>query len=184
MRPVPRPCLKSRVRHLLTPRLELFLLLLLLLLPSCSKDDETGKIRSLIKKGADLAEKHDLGGLLEPTTEDFLALPGKHGSREVRRILWFAFNHYGNFKVLYPEPSVDLEPDGRLAFARVYCLIVRREQSIPNFKKLYKNPQDWLEEVGENADLYRLELELRKDNGDWLVRRALLEPFRGAGFSD
>ncbi|UCG94092.1 MAG: hypothetical protein JSW13_06605 [Candidatus Aerophobus sp.] len=183
MRPVPRPCLKSRVMNLLAPRLKLLLLLLLLLLPSCSKDDDTEKIRSLIKKGAELAEKHDLGGLLELTTEDFLALPGKHGSREVRRILWFTFNHYGNFKVLYPEPSVDLEADGGIATARVYFLIVRREQSIPNLKELYQDPQDWLEEVGENADLYRLKLDLGKDNGDWLVRRALLEPFRGAGFS-
>ena len=176
-------CLKSRVMHLLAPRLKLLLLLLLLLLPSCSKDDDTEKIRSLIKKGAELAEKHDLPGLLELTTEDFLALPGKHGRREVRRILWFTFNHYGNFKVLHPKPIVDLEPDGRLASARVYFLIVRREQSIPNLKDLYQDPQDWLEEVGENADLYRLKLDLEKDNGDWLVKRAFLEPFRGTGFS-
>jgi hypothetical protein len=84
---------------------------------------------------------------------------------------------------MYPEPSVDLESNGTGAFATVYFLIVRKEQSVPNIKELYKNPQDWLQEVGENADLYRLKLEWSKQNGDWLVRKALLEPFRGLGFS-
>jgi len=37
--------------------------------------------------------------------------------------------------------------------------------------------------VGETADLYRLKLELLKNNEDWLVRSVLLEPFRGVGFS-
>ena len=59
---------------------------------SCSKENEAERIRSLIKKGAELAEKHDLSGLMKFTSEDFVAQPGKHGSREVKRILWFAFN--------------------------------------------------------------------------------------------
>jgi hypothetical protein len=157
--------------------------ILLLFSPSCAKEDEAEKIRSLIKEGAELAEKHDISGLLKFTTEDFVAQPGRHGSREVRRILWFAFNHYGNFRIMYPEPSVDLGPEGRDGSARVYFLIVKREKSAPNVKDLYKDPRGWIEEVGENADLYRLSLHLLKENGDWLVKGALLEPFRGTGFS-
>jgi hypothetical protein len=150
--------------------------------PSCSKENEAERIRSLIKEGAEFAEKHDLSGLMKFTTEDFIAQPGKHGSREVKRILWFAFNHYGNFRIMYPEPSVDLGPQGLTASARVYFLIVRREQSAPRVEDLYKDPKGWIEKVGESADLYRLTLDWLKKNGDWLVKGALLQPFRGTGF--
>ena len=125
-------------------RLITFSLITLFILTACSKEDDTEQIRKLIKEGAKLAEEHSAAGLLKLTTEDFVAQPGKHDGREVRRILWYAFNYYGNFKVMYPR--------------------------------------GWLEEVGETADLYRLKLELLKNNGDWLVRSALLEPFRGVGF--
>jgi hypothetical protein len=164
-------------------RLAVIGVILLLFSPSCSKEDEAEKIRSLIKEGAELAEKQDISGLIKFTTEDFTAQPGNQGSREVRRILWLAFNYYGNFRIMYPEPSVDLGPEGRDGSARVYFLIVKKEQSAPKVKDLYKDPKGWIEEVGESADLYRLSLELLKENGDWLVKRALLEPFRGTGFS-
>ena len=78
-------------------------LITLLFLTACAKEDDTEKIRALIKEGAKLAEEHSAAGLLELTTGDFIARPGEHDGREVRRILWFAFNHYGNFKVMYPE---------------------------------------------------------------------------------
>ena len=176
-------CPRIRGGNFFLLRLALLGLIFLLFSPSCSKEDEAEKIRSLIKEGAELAEKHDISGLIKFTTEDFTAQPGNQGSREVRRILWFAFNYYGNFRIMYPEPSVDLGPEGRDGSARVYFLIVKKEQSAPKVKDLYKDPKGWIEEVGESADLYRLSLELLKENGDWLVKRALLEPFRGTGFS-
>ena len=164
-------------------RLITFSLITLFILAACAKEDDTDQIRKLIKEGARLAEEHNIAGLLELTTEDFVARPGKHDGREVKGILWYAFNHYGNFKVMYPEPSVDLKEGGRAASAKVYIMIVQKERSIPELKDLYKDPRGWLEEVGETADLYRLKLELLKNNGDWLVKSALLEPFRGVGFS-
>jgi hypothetical protein len=164
-------------------RLITVLLITLFILAACSKDNDTEQILNLIKEGAKLAEEHSAAGILKLTTEDFVARPGQHDGREVRRILWFAFNHYGNLKVMYPEPSVDLKESGREASAKVYFMIVRKERSIPELKDLYKDPRGWLQEVGENADLYRLKLELLKNNGDWLVRSVLLEPFRGVGFS-
>ena len=176
-------CPRRRGGKIFLLRLALLGLIFLLFSPSCSKEDEAEKIRSLIKEGAELAEKHDISGLIKFTTEDFTAQPGNQGSREVRRILWFAFNYYGNFRIMYPEPSVDLGPEGRDGSARVYFLIVKKEQSAPKVKDLYKDPKGWIQEVGESADLYRLSLELSKENGDWLVKRALLEPFRGTGFS-
>ncbi len=183
MSPAMMSCQRIRKEKIFLLRLAVLGLILLLFSPSCSKEDEAEKIRSLIREGAELAEKQDISGLIKFTTEDFTAQPGNQGSREVRRILWFAFNYYGNFRIMYPEPSVDLGPEGRDGSARVYFLIVKKEQSAPKVKDLYKDPKGWIQEVGESADLYRLSLELSKENGDWLVKRALLEPFRGTGFS-
>ena len=183
MSPVLTSCTRIGGRKFFLLRPAVIGVILLLFSPSCSKEDEAERIRSLIKQGAELAEKHDLSGLIKFTTEDFVAQQGKHARREVRRILWFAFNHYGNFRIIYPEPSVDLGPEGRDGSARVYFLIVKREQSAPKVKDLYKDPRGWIEEVGESADLYRLSLDLLKENGAWLVKGALLEPFRGTGFS-
>jgi hypothetical protein len=165
-------------------RLAIFWLAPLFFLTSCSVKDDVEVIRQLVKEGAILAEGHDISGLMKMTTEDFLALPGPHDQREVRGILWWTFRHYKEFKIIYPQPSIDLEPSGLVASAKVYFLILKKDRSFPELNELYEDPQGWVEEVGENADLYRLKLELLKNNGDWLVRRAYLELFRGLGFSE
>lgn len=155
----------------------------ILIQSSCATRDEAEALRRLIKKGAELAEDHDVGGLMKMTTEDFSALPGKRDRDEVRGILYLAFRHYRQFRVLYPEPGVDLSSGGEAASARVYFLIVRQDRSYPDLEELYKDPKGWIDTVGENADLYRLELEFVK-KGNWEVRRAHLEPFKGYGFGE
>jgi hypothetical protein len=164
----------------------LFVLLLIVMggLQSCSSKDEESAIRNLVKKGATLAEEQDIKGLMNLTTEDLLVLPGDLGRQETRRILFVAFRHYQDFKVLYPRPSVELKPDKRSASAVFPFLIVKKETTLPKLKELYEDPQRWLETVGENADLYRLKLECLKQNGDWLVKQARLERFTGTSFSD
>ena len=154
------------------------------LLESCSPKDEETAIRELVKKGATLAEEQDIRGLMNLATEDFVALPGDLRRQETRGILFMAFRHYQNFKILYPRPSVDLKPDKRSALAVFPFLIVKKETTLPKLKELYEDPQRWLETVGENADLYRLKLECVKQDGHWLVRQARLERFTGTSFSD
>jgi hypothetical protein len=154
------------------------------LLSACSSKDEETAIRELVKKGATLGEEQDIKGLINLTTEDFLALPGDLGRQETRRILFVAFRHYQDFKILYPRPSVDLKPDKRFASSVFPFLIVKKETTLPKLKELYEDPQRWLETVGENADLYRLKLECVKQNGDWLVKQARLERFTGTSFSE
>jgi hypothetical protein len=149
---------------------------------TCSRKDEVGRILLLIQEGARLAEAHSVRELMELTTEDFQATPGPLDRPETGRILWWAFRHYGNFKVLYPKPAIDLKTEDA-ASARIYFMIVKKERTYPDLKKLYNDPQAWLEEVGENADLYRLTLGLLRKNEDWRVKSALLEPFKGLGFS-
>jgi len=166
------------------PRFVILLLLLMLGYASCSAKDEETAIRELIKKGATLGEKQDIKGLIDLTTEDFLALPGDLGRPETRRILFAAFRYYQDFKILYPRPSVELKPDKRSASAVFPFVIVRKETVLPKLKELYEDPQRWLETVGENADLYRLKLDCLKQNGDWLVRQARLEKFKGRSFTE
>jgi hypothetical protein len=162
----------------------LLLLIVVSVLESCSPKDEETAIRELVKKGAALAEEQDIRGLMNLTTEDFVALPGDLRRQETRGILFMAFRHYQNFKVLYPRPSVDLKPDKRSSSAVFPFLIVKKETTVPKLKELYEDPQRWLETVGENADLYRLKLECVKQDGDWLVRQARLERFTGTSFSE
>ncbi len=166
----------------------IWLLVLLLIsvncLESCSSKDEETAIRELVKKGATLGEEQDIKGLMNLTTEDLLVLPGDLGRQETRRILFAAFRHYQDFKILYPRPSVELKPDKRSASAVFPFLIVKKETSLPNLKELYEDPQRWLETVGENADLYRLKLEWIKQDGDWMVKQARLERFTGTSFSE
>ena len=153
-------------------------------LESCSSKDEESAIRELIKKGATLGEEQDIKGLMNLTTEDLLVLPGDLGRQETRRILFAAFRHYQDFKILYPRPSVELKPDKRSASAGFPFLIVKKETTLPKLKGLYEDPQRWLETVGENADLYRLKLECLKQDGDWLVKQARLERFTGTSFNE
>jgi len=164
----------------------LFVLLLISAncLGSCSSKDEETAIRELVKKGATLGEEQDIKGLMNLTTEDLLVLPGDLGRQETRRILFVAFRHYQDFKILYPRPSVELKPDKRSASAVFSFLIVKKEAALPKLKELYEDPQRWLETAGENADLYRLKLECLKPNGDWLVKQARLERFTGRSFTE
>jgi hypothetical protein len=153
-------------------------------LASCSSKDEETAVRELVKRGASLGEEQNIKGLMDLTTEDFFAMPGEVGRQETKRILFLAFRHYQNFRILYPRPSVELKSDKHWASAVFPFLIVKKETSIPKLKELYEDPQQWLETVGENADLYRLRLECVKRNGDWLVKQARLERFTGTSFSE
>jgi len=165
-------------------QLRILLPILFLFLISCSEKDDAAAIRALIKKGAELAEDHDVSGILELTTEDVVALPGRHDRREIKRIIWAAFMHYGKLNVLYPKPSIDFSDTENSASCRIYLLIVKKEQTLPDLKELYNDPKRWLEEVGENADLYQINLQLLKKNETWLVRKAHLEGFKGMGFGE
>jgi hypothetical protein len=148
-----------------------------IVLSACSKKDDTEAIRQLIVKGAVLAEKKQLGDLMDLATPEFIALPGNHDAQTAKGILFGAFMHYGKFKIHFPRPTVEMASDGNSADATVHFLIVRQNQSIPGLKELYDDPRKWMETVGEKADLYQLKLAMVKDGGEWLVNTAELEGF-------
>jgi hypothetical protein len=149
---------------------------------SAKVKDDAEAVRTLIQKGAALAEKKQTADLLDLTMDGFRADPGAHDARAVKRILFAAFMHYDKFKLHFPKPAVQLMSDGQRAEATVHFLIVRQNQAIPGLKALYDDPVKWLETVGEKADLYQLKLDLEKDGADWLVAHAILEGFKGVGF--
>lgn len=149
---------------------------------SCSGKNDTQAIYELIQKGSRLAEEKQVGGLMDLTLPEFVAQPGSHNRQEAKGVLFAAFMHYGKFRIHYPRPEVGLLPDRAGARATIHFLIVRQDQSIPGLKELYDNPRKWIEKAGEKADLYQLELVLRKEEGDWLVSDAELEGFKGTGF--
>ena len=166
----------------LTAGLFLVAAISLVSLTCSSPEDDEIAVRRLIKEAAVLAEQHDIGGIMDLTTEDFQAGPGKLDRREVKRILWLAFKHYGDMKVLYPQPSVDLDPGDDGPSVSTPFLIVKKDQSLPGLGELYDDPKGWVERVGERADLYRFKLNLVKADGRWRVRKARLERFSGLGF--
>ena len=117
-------------------RLAIFWTILFMFVSSCSPKDEVSAIRELIKKGAELAEDHDVGGIMKLTTAGVVALPGQHNRLEIKRILWVALKHYGKIKILYPEPSVSLTSNETSASAGVYLLIVKKDRDLPELKEL------------------------------------------------
>lgn len=148
---------------------------------ACQRGDEAGRIRELIAEGATRAERRDLEGLLALTAEGFRAEPGPRSREEVREVVAAAFYHYRRFRVLHPEPAVELAEGGRSARASFPFLIVREERAFPGLEELYRDPQGWLERVGENADLYHLSLELVAVDQGWRVAGAHLGFYRGPG---
>ena len=154
-------------------------------LSSCSKEeDDISLILSVIEKAEVLAEEHDTGKLMELTSKKFTAQDGKLKRQEVRKFLWLTFRRYGKFDLLFPEPTVEISDKEQSATAVVYFLIVKKEQPLPDLEKLYKDPERWLEEVGELADLHRLNLQFLKKGDKWQVTSAKIEPYRGFGFGN
>ena len=156
--------------------------LALAILSGCSKKDDTTAIRQLIGEGTQLAEDHQIGGLMRLTTPDFIALPGQHDASQVKGILFMAFQHYGKLKIHHPRPSVEVAEGGKAATALIHFVIVSQDKAIPDLRALYEDPERWIEKASEKADLYQLELELVKEDGDWRVKIAEMKGFKGWGF--
>jgi len=149
-----------------------------LLLGACGKQDDAEAIRALIREGTLLAEKHDVAGIMKLTTPEFRALPGEMDGREARKYLLYAFLRYKEFKLVYPRPVVEIQAGGEGAEASFPFLILQKDYSIPDLKDLAQHPEDWLQQLGDKADLYRLRLEFTRSGGEWRVRRAHLDVIR------
>lgn len=149
---------------------------------SCSREDDAQQIRALIATGVDLAEAHDISGILALATEDVQATPMDLDRQGIRGVLWRSFKTYGPIRVLYPHPTIDIDDAIKAASAQFPFLIVKKERRLPGLDRLRDDPAAWLDEIGEHADLYHLRLQLILQDGDWLVDRVFLERFSVLGF--
>ena len=164
-------------RLLLSRKTYFICLSLILAALSCSKKDDETAIKALIRKGADLAEKHEIGDLMDLASDGFVAMPGELNERETKGVLWRTFRYYKAFKILYPRPEIIVEENGRNASAKLPLLIVKEDHAFRKLKDLFDDPKQWIEEAEKSAAIYRLELDLVKAEGDWLVQRARVIKF-------
>ncbi len=151
-----------------------------LVLPACSgceEQDDEAQIRAMFKYAVEMAERHDLGELMDLTTDDFKVKGQGLSRRDTKGILLMAFRRYGDFSIKHPAPSVDLGSSGTTATAQAPFLIVREGREAPDLGDLYDDPESWAEEVAEMADLYNIKLWLVKD-GTWKVEKAKLDGYR------
>ena len=140
----------------------------------CEDKSDAQLIREKIEEAARLAEKHDIAGLVELCTKDLQAQPGGHDRQSVKGVLLFAFKRYGQFEVAHPRPSIEVDPGGSSAQAKVPFLIVRGDKRVPGLQQFVEEPKAWLEQASEIADPYYLELLFEKQDGEWKARRAEL----------
>jgi hypothetical protein len=151
-------------------------------LVACSETDDALAIKTLLESGVKAAEQKSIDGLMELTTDDFVAMPGLRDESMVRKILFAAFMRYGKFTIHYPSPRIEIADNGVHAVVAFPFVIVRQNHDLPGLSGLYDDPQGWMEAVGEKADLYQLNLRLRKQDGDWLVAQAELRGYRHSVF--
>lgn len=155
---------------------------LFLSIAACSSNDDAAAIGKLVTKGVDLAEKHDIGSLMDLTAKHFFAMPGNHNARAVKGILFQTFKYYEKFHILSPKPLISIDEKHINAAVTVYFVIVRQKHDLPGIGELYNDPKQWVETIGEKADLYQIKLEMTKQSGSWQVTQAHLKPFKGYGF--
>ncbi len=149
----------------------------------CSEEtSDQEQIRRIIARAVELAEKQDIGGIMDLASQDFVAMPGNRGRRETKGMLFYVFRRYPDLSILYPRPGVTVEPGATDGTASVVFLLLRGSDARPDLDGLGDDLEKWIETAGDYTRLYRLKLSFSKEDGDWLVRRARLERFKGLGF--
>ena len=140
------------------------------------------QIRKLIDRCITLAEQHNVSEIMELTTEDFRASPRAQDRRSAKRALFVFFRRYQNFKLIYPNPPIELQLDNKTARAKLTLLMVAKGEDLPDTSDLMDDPEKFAEEFADMANLFRLYLDLRKVDEEWLISHAAVKRFRGLGF--
>jgi hypothetical protein len=163
----------------LTPKLPglTVLLFVLIQISACAKTDREQQLYQMIKHGVELAEEHDLSGLMDLTQDGFIAGPGNLPRQEVRKILFITFKRFGKFNIHHPKPSIRLSVDEEKAVVKMSFLMASQGQVFPELKLLYEDAAAWVDGVDKRADLYTLSMELEYESGSWLVKKAQISGF-------
>ena len=137
--------------------------------------DDEALIRNLIDDARALAEQKKINELMDLTTEGLTVDPGQRDRRAAKATLFAAFRFYGAFHINYPRPMVSVNDAKTHGEATIPFVIIKQGAAFPDLKALYNEPERWLEEVGQMADLYHLTLWLKKNGDTWLVERAHIQ---------
>lgn len=153
-------------------RIVILALISLVALAGCDEptsDEE--QIRALVTEAVDLAHKHDSGGLVELTTNEFEANPGSRNRNDVSGILLIAFRRYGTFEVKHPDYSVSIDENGRDASATIPFLIIKKgQQNEADFDSMTADPKSWVEAATSAlGDPYTLVIDFKKLRDEWKV---------------
>jgi len=142
----------------------------------CEEKDDRKAILKIIQEAAELAQEHKTNDLMDLTTSYFTARGSDR--QEVSGILIYAWNRYGQFRILYPEPDITVAPDAMTAKAKVPFIVLREGGPIPDLGGLASDPAGWLDEASKSADPYNLELWFAKTDDGWKVEKAELDGVR------
>ena len=141
-------------------------------------DDE--QLRGLVRRAAELAERHETRELLQLTHPTFRADPGNLAAAEVRTLPFAAFQRFGRFRVIHPAPAVTIDAAAGQAQAKVPFILLREGQPLPALRDFPADPLGWLAAAREVADPCQIEIEFRREGKEWQVRRVFLEGTRAA----
>jgi hypothetical protein len=148
----------------------------------CSSSSDEEQIRKLIDQMVDLAEKHDIGGLEDLASEDLVVRPWSMRRGEFKRWLFVAFRRYGDFKLHFPRPGVEIDEQQGTATASIYFLMLSGGKAVPDLQELKDRPDEWLDKAMNLTNLFKLTLGLSKIDGDWLVSAAHFKRLKGLSF--
>ncbi len=148
-------------------------LLALATAPACAKKvDEAEKIRGLIRAAAKAASARDIAGVLENVAEDFVGQVGAgaglddQGSgglkRKEMRLLLFRYLRRASAPRVVIR-AIEVQVQGDTASAEVMALLAQGVGEITSARP-------------GQAEALKLDLELARRDGDWLVTRAKRTP--------
>jgi hypothetical protein len=151
--------------------LALAALAVLLLVAGCQDEAVDRGAELLVEDAVQAVGDRDVRGLIELTTDDFIALPGRVDRATATRRLFLSFKLNGPVEVLHSRPEVDVDSP---TSARVSCpfVVVRRGNSDPALDVLADDPAAWSEHAAELGEVVTADLSLVKHGETWLVQTA------------
>lgn len=138
----------------------------------CKSDtSDEAQIRAVVSEAVEYAEAHNTSDLLDLTSNEFIANPGRRTRADVSRVLFVAFKRYGNFKVQHPRYSVSIDDSGREASATIPFLVVREGQDDGELEEITGDPRSWVDAATRAVgDPHTLAIRFVKLRDTWKVK--------------
>lgn len=158
--------------------LPFFALALLLSLLACDEEPDSLRITRVVDAAVGHAEAGRVGDLMDLCTKNFSA----HGAdkQRIRRVLFGYLAGRRGAKILHPAYEIRISGPG-LAQVRFPFAFVKGEAL--KDEKHGDDAESWVERWADRARLMRITVDLREDEGEWMLSGARAERFSGLGFT-